>query len=214
MTTAENTPEALFHSHKNLVYSQLRYFDAWLQRHREDLIQAGMLGLWEAVNSSPMTFFVRHCCRFIRRAMRAYISSEQNHRRHVVEAFVSAETQTNNIERAVDANCVTSLQTILDREDIEEQQAKQNRLDAALNRLPDYRRDLVSRFAEGRFKLVEGVRPDGDSVTAKVLQLLEFLRAESNEPGSGNLEAVSKLKGTRAKEIRAKEYEEYLSACG
>ncbi len=133
MTTAKThlkCPVPVFHSHKNLVYSQLRYFDAWLQRHREDLVQAGMLGLWEAVNSNPMTFFrPSTAADSFAGAMSAYIRSEQKYRRHVVAAFVSIETQTNDIELATDKNAVTSLQPIVEREEVEGEKAKQNRLD-------------------------------------------------------------------------------------
>ena len=53
-TTAIPSAEELFQSHIRLVYSSLRFYRPWLSRHREDLIQVAMLGLWEAVTKAAL----------------------------------------------------------------------------------------------------------------------------------------------------------------
>ena len=190
MHTVSPSAEELFHSHVRLVYSALRYCRAWMERHRDDLTQVAMLALWEAVNSEFSGDFVAHCRRCIGRSIAQFIRTEKKQSRKVIGRYVSRETGTNHMECAPDLKTLKPLEFLIQQDIKREIDSDHERLTIAMNRLPDYRRDLVSRYASGKVKTFEKAQRGGDSVTAKILDLLQFLRDETATPGSGDLAGV------------------------
>lgn len=192
-TDQASSPETLeeqFEARKRVVYYSLRWFKPWFERHYDDLFQVGMMELWKVVNEGidPELNETHVLFRRVRGAMANYCKSMARQASKTVNFTrrVGSDVEANHINALSDPTGRTPLQIVLEKERGQATQERADRLRASLQQLPEHRRELVDRYASGKFKLSKTAVPDGESVSSTVLRVLEFLESETVVPGTGD----------------------------